>query len=317
MKELLKKVFPLVDFYFAEQGISATVANGRKNDNTNDNANLLKNIQIVQLYNTELIILTDKGVTNRESKVRKLTPASFDVLQKVAKNNAENAILGNGIQLFNKAMNAIKGFDATKIVELNGGDVSLPESLDYPARKQAVNGLIDSVLNFDRVEDILFSCSAEVIERVDAKLVKNALRLESEAAVLGNEVTKKTGFLHQILTANETLQPTETTAQFGVVIREQKLAYTEGEVEAFKVLFDNLQTQYKNIQGQLNGLKKTLKDTIRLVDVEFSKQYDADMRVFYLRQGEIAAKQSLIAAQGETLKQELVKEFLALKIQIE
>ncbi len=317
MKELLKKVFPLVDFYFAEQGISATVANGRKNDNTNDNANLLKNIQIVELYNTELSVLTDKGVSVRESKVRKLTPESFDVLQKVAKNNGENAILGNGIQLFNKALTIIKGFDTTKIVELNGGDVTLPKTLDFPTRRQAVNGLIDSVLNFDRVEDILFACSAEVLERIDAKLVKNALRLESEAAVLGNEVTKKKGFLHQILTANETLQPTETTAQFGVVIREQKLAYTEGEVEAFQTVFDNLQAQYKNIQGQLNGLKKTIKDTIRLTEVEFAKQYDLDMRVFYLRQGEIGAKQSQIAAQGETLKQQLVQEFLALKIQIE
>ncbi len=317
MKELLKKVFPLVDFYFAEQGISATVANGRKNDNTNDNANLMKNIHAVQLYNTEISLLTDKGITYRDSKVRKLTPENFDVLQKVAKNNGENALLGNGIKLFNDALNAIKGFDNTKLVEMNGGDVTLPVALDFPILKQAVKGLIESVLNFDRVEDIVFNCNAEVLERIDANLVKNALRLESEAAVLGNEVTKKAGFLHQVLVANESLAPTETTAQFGVVIREQKLAYTEGEVESFKVLFDNLQTQYKNIQGQLNGLKKTMKDTIRLVNVEFAKKYDAELKDYYARQGEIIAKQSQIAAQGETLKQQLVTEFLTLKIQVE
>ena len=316
MKELLKKVFPLVDFYFAAEGISATVANGRKNDNTNDNANLMKHLQGAQLYNTEISLLTDKGITLRESKVRKLTPEDFAILQKVAKNNGENALLGNGIQLFNKAIAAIKGYDNTKLVELNGGDVALPEPLDYPIRKTAVNGLIDSVLNFDRVEDILFNCNAEVLERIDATLVKNALRLESEAAVLGNEVTKKTGFLHQVLVANESLAPTETTAQFGVVIREQKLAYTEGEVAAFKTLFDNLQVQYKNIQGQLNGSKKTIKDTIRLVDVEFAKEYDTELKKYYVHAGEIAAKQNQIAAQGETLKQQLVTEFLALKIQI-
>ena len=195
MKELLKKVFPLVDFYFAEQGISATVANGRKNDNSNDNANLLKHVQgALQLYNTEINLLTDKGVTYRESKVRKLAPEDFDVLQKVAKNNGENAILGNGIQLFNKAITAIKGYDTSKLVELNGGDVTLPKQMDYPQRKQAVNGAIDSVLNFDRVEDILLNCNVEVLERLDAALVKNALRLESQAAVIGNEVTKKVWF---------------------------------------------------------------------------------------------------------------------------
>lgn len=317
MKELLKKVFPLVDFYFAEQGISATVANGRKNDNTNENANLMKNIQSTQLYNTEISLLTDKGVTYRESKVRKLTIEDFAVLQKVAKNNGENAILGNGIQLFNKALTAIKGIENTKLVELNGGDVTVPKQIDYPQRKQAVNGAIDSVLNFDRIEDILSSCNAVVLERLDAKMVKNALRLESEAAVIGNEVTKKTAFLHQVLVANPSLAPTETTAQFGVVIREQKLAYSDEEVTNFKTLFDNLQAQYKNIQGQLNGIKKTIKDTIRLVDVELSKEFDVELRKYYLNAGEIAAKQNQIAAQGETLKQQLVQEFLALKIQVE
>ena len=242
----------------------------------------------------------------------------FDQLeQKVASNNGENALLGNGIQLFNKGIETIKSFDTSELVRLNGGDTTLPDYLDYQNRKTAVNGSIDSVLNFDRVEEILSACTAPVLERLDPAMVKNALRLESQAAVLGNEITKKQGFLHQVLTANISQPPTETTARFGVVIHEEKLGYTEGEVEAFKKLFDNLQEQYKNIQGQLSGIKKTIKDTIRMVDIEFAKEYEAYLQAYNTRQSEIIAKQNQIAAQGESLRQQLIQEFLTLKIQID
>lgn len=316
MKELLKKVFPLVDFYFADKGVSATTANSKKNDNTNENANLMKNLQDAPLYMTEISLLTERGVTTHEMNVRKLTPQNFDVLSTVAKNNGESAILGNGIKLFNTALETIRGFDATKLVTLNGGDVSLPEHLAMPIRQFAVKGNLDNVLQYERVEDILAACNESVLVLLDADMVKKGLFLESEVAVFGKELTKDSSFLQRVIFAQRSLTPKEAMGKFGLSIREEKLAYTEGEVDAFITLFNNLQTHYHNIQGQLNGTKKTIKDTIRMVDVAFAKEYDAELKAYQSRESEIREKQNLIAAQGETLRQQLVQEFLALKIQV-
>ena len=108
---------------------------------------------------------------------------------------------------------------------------------------------------------------------------------------------------------------TESVANFAVVIKQPKLAYTPDEVETFRNLFDNLFTQYKNIQGQLNGLKKTIKDTIRLVEIELSKKFEIEVQAYNIKLKEYQEKVNQNAMQGEVLKQQLIQELLSLKIQ--
>lgn len=316
MNELLNRVFPLLQFYFGKDGLSATIANARKNENTNENANLMRDLQSAELYETHMTIVSDKGAQTSRVGVRKLSPADFEVLNTAARNNAENALLGNGIKIFNKAMETIRNMDAAEIVKRNGGDVSLPEVGPLLPRQSAVlAGTVDHVLEMERVEDILGACSPEVLARLDAAMVKNALRLESEAATLGLELTKKDSFLQRVIAAEPELQPVETVANFAVVVKQPKLAYTAQEVKDFKKLFEDLQKRYQNIQGQLNGLKKTIKDTIRLTDVEFAKDYEARLATYTLEQAVRNDKSNRIGAQGEVLRQQLVQELLTLKIQ--
>jgi hypothetical protein len=316
MKELLLKAFPLVGFYFHENGVSATVANAEKNENTNTNANLIRDLQTFELYNTVVTIMGEKGVNIHEVNVKKLTPEDFNKLQTVAKNNGENAILGNGIKIFNKAIEHLQKVEAKKLVELNGEDTTFTKNIDLPIRKQAVNnGTLDSVVNLERVEDILDRCATAVLEKLDSDMVKKALRLESEAATLGIELNRSQCFLQKVLSAQTALQPVETISNFAVVVKQPILAYTEGEVTEFKTLFDNLQQQYQNLQGQLNGIKKTIKDTIRLMDVMFAKEFDREYRVYNTHQQEVNKKMTEIATKGEVLRQQLIQELLTLKIQ--
>ncbi len=314
--ELLNKVFPLINYYFDKEGISATVANARKNDNTNENSYLLKDLQEAELYEMHMTIVSDKDVTERVVPVRKVQVRDFDRLQTVIKNKGENAILGNGIKVFNKAIDTIKAYDMQKLIVLNGGEKVKPFAVEFPLRKFAVqNGNVDNAVNMERVEDILEVCTVDVLEKLDATMVKNALRLESEAATLGLELNKKESFLKKLLESKAALNMTESVANFAVVIKQPKLAYTPEEVEAFRNLFDNLFTQYKNIQGQLNGLKKTIKDTIRLVEIELSKEFEAEVQAYNIKLKEYQDKVNQNAMQGEVLKQQLIQELLSLKIQ--
>lgn len=316
MNALLYKVFPLLQFYFGKEGLSATIANARKNENSNTNANLMRDLQAAELYETHMTIVSDKGAQNSRVGVRKLAPANFDVLNTVARNNAENALLGNGIKIFNKAMETIRNMDAMEIVKRNGGDVSLPGVNALLPRESAVlSGNVDHVLEMERVEDILGACSPRVLERLDASMVKNALRLESEAATLGLELTKKESFLQRVIAAEPELQPVETVANFAVVVKQPKLAYSALEVSDFKKLFEDLQKRYQNIQGQLNGIKKTIKDNIRMADVEFAKDYESRLATYTLEMSVRNDKLNRIGAQGEVLRQQLVQELLTLKIQ--
>jgi|GEM_PF-5045977 len=316
MDKLLNKVFPLLQFYFGKEGLSATLANARKNENTNENNHLTKDLQSAELYETHLTLVSDRGTQTNQVSVRKLKPADFDILNSVAKNNAENALLGNGIKIFNKALETIRSLSALELTEKNGGDVSLPVVHLLEPRKTAVVGAtVDNVLQLERVEEIMGFCSTEVLEQLDAATVKNALRLESEAATLGLELTKKDSFLQRIISAEQELQPIETVANFAMVIKQPKLAYTGQEVEEFKKLFQNLQKRYLNIQGQLNGIKKNIKDTIRLTDVQFAKDYEARLAIHQSAQNAYSEKLNRINAQGEVLRQQLIQELLTLKIQ--
>ena len=315
MNQLLYKVYPLLSFYFGTNGISATQANARKNENTNENANLTRDLQSAELYETHLIIVSDKGTQTNKVAVRKLTPANFEVLDQVAKNNGENALLGNGIKIFNQALERIRTIEAKTLVELNGGDTALPVVNPLPAKKMAVTeSNIDSVVQMERVEDILTRCKEETLQRMDGEMLKKALRLESEAAVFGNELTRKECFLQRIVAAEPELQTSETVANFALVIKQPKLAYSTSEVEAFKAKFESLQKHYQNVQGQLNGLKKQIKDVIRLTEAEFTKEYEANLAIYHQEQRENQNKWNQINAQGETLRQQLTQALLTLKI---
>jgi hypothetical protein len=317
MNKLLHKVYPLLSFYFGPDGISATQANARKNENTNENINLMRDLQNVALYETHMTIVSDQGTQTNKVAVRKVTPAHFDVLDQVAKNNGENALLGNGIKLFNQALEQIKTIDAKLLVEMADGDTQLPEIKPLAAKKVAVtDGNIDSVLQMERVEDILIRCKEETLQRLDADMLKKALRLESEAAVLGNELTKKECFLQRIISAEPELATTETVANFAMVIKQPKLAYSTTEIDDFKAKFDNLQKRYQNLQGQLNGLKKQIKDCIRLTETDFVKEYAANLAVYQQEQREYQNKWNQINTQGETIRQQLIQELLTLKISI-
>jgi hypothetical protein len=316
--ELLNKVFPLIRFYFDTKGISATVANAQKNDNTNDNNYLLKDLQNAELYDVHITIVSDKDVTERVMSVQKIQVSDFDKLKTVVKNKGENALLGNGIAIFKKAIDAINAYDNGKLVELNGGKKLDTYLVEYPNRDYAVqNGALDTALNMERVEDILALCTIEALEKMDATMVKNALRLESEAATLGLELTKKESFLKRVLEAKASLAITESVANFAVVIKQPKLAYTPEEVAAFKTLFESLQGQYKNLQGQLNGIKKTIKDTIRVVDMDLAKKYEAEFNEYSATLRLYQEKVNQNNIQGAALKQQLVQELLSLKIQTE
>jgi hypothetical protein len=315
MKDLLHKVCPLTAIYFGETGLSATLANSKKNENANENAYLIRDIHSFNLYETHLTIVSDKGTQVNKVSINKLKPENFDVLSAVAKNNGENALLGNAIKIFNESMDLIKKTSAQKLVEFNNGDVTLPELPQSKERKLSViAGTVDSIVQMERVEEIVANCTASVLERLDASLIKKALKLESEAATLGNVLTKKDCFLQIIIAAEPELATQETVANFALVIKQPKLAYSPDEVESFKNLFLSLQKKYQNIQGQLNGIKKTIKDTIRMTDVEFAKDYESNLAVFRKEYQIYQDKVNQINAQGEVLRQQLVQELLKLKI---
>jgi len=315
MSQLLTKVVPLVDFYFGKEGVSSTVANARKNELANENSNLMKDLYQTELYDTHMTLLSDKEMRTIKVDVRKLEPKGFDVLKTVAKNYAECAILGNGIKIFNQSMEVVRSLPARELLERSGVDVSLPTIPVPPTRKSVVEGKLNYVLELERVEDILNACRPAVLERLDAEMIRKALRLESEAATLGNEITQKDRFLQRVISAETTLPSNETIASFALVVKQPKLAYSPEEVEAFKTLFAELTKQYQQLQGQLNGIKKTIKDTIRLTELEFAKAFEAQFSAYQKQNREYSEKAAQMDAQGEVLRQQLIQELLALKIQ--
>ena len=309
MNKKLLLLFPLLGTFCSEDGISLTQANQKKNENTNKVKFLFSKIEGLSLFNTETTVIGTNTDNRNTTKCRIVVPADFGVLQQISKLNAENAILGNGIKIINNVRTKLEGLENKQLLD-NYQEVVIPvlESLES-------DNYLRHCLNLDRVEEILQYIPIEVAQEIGNDNILKALGIEAECAVIGNQITRESSFL-RIIQNIPVIEPEFKEMSIGIIKTEKILAYTEKEIEEFIKLFNDLEKHYSNIQGQLNGLKKIMRDTIRkhiaritLANQEKNQNYNNSLK----------AARELITQQekdAEVIRQQLLTELSNLKIKV-
>lgn len=306
----------LIDIFFDDSGISSSKANAKKNSNTNIAAGKLEKFDRTDVHLNRLSIISDKGENKKETIPSKLSPEDFSDLEAIATLFGENAILGHGIALLQKMIETVQKMPDLEIAAKFNLENTVPMPSKAPSPRTAIRGgNVDRALDFDRIEDIIFVCRDEVLSRLEPGFIFRALRKESRAAVLGNQLTKKDCFLKIISKAQDKPATTENSA-FAVIVREQIVAYSPEERKVFEDLYKSLYDEYTAIQSEVNGFKKILKDTIRQVQLEFENAYAEEYKKYSNEVEKYRMEEARILGEVNKIRTKAMQELSALKIRL-
>jgi len=302
---VLNKIFgeELLDKFFTlEGGVTRSAGNAKKNSNTNLAER--NNIPLkFPLYKNILRVVTQAGVQIVEDKAKKVSPE--DIL-KVLENGglfAENSILGHGINFLGRIEKRLLEISDSEIAGIFG---LAPEgSLPYAPRK-------NSVVRMGNLEKIL---QAEKFEELVEHIFRG-LMLEAGAAVLGNLLTQKDSFFKKILEAQETLDPRSEMNGGTVLITQATLVYSPEEVLYFSGIQKELYEEYTKIQGELNGLKKLVKDLLREKQTELDAVYSREYKEYLDKLKIYQAEEAIVGAKIAEIKTAAMKEFASLRIKL-
>lgn len=302
---------PVIGKYFGDKGLSITQANSIKNDNTNKAAKYLTPFES-PVFNVETKVI-NTSLTTDVTKVVKITPDDFAKLWTVAELYAENAVVGQALQLFKETQKLIEEIDVDEVVKLFGLEVPTP-NLKPPIPKRVVKTSTDHFMELDSIEELVKYLCLDTLNKIDADLIKTALKNESTAAVLGKQLTKKESWLKRLFSTPKEQLSAQRETNFGLVLSKNVLAYDDNELEQFELLQQELYTAYTKIQSQVNGAKKIIKDTVRNDLAEAQKIYNEEMAQYNKLANEYSAKLSEARNKAELIRQEALKELSNLKI---
>lgn len=315
MKTLTALLGEQVPMFFTDdksKGISLSQANAEKNKNTNSAEGVLAVFES-EVFNIKNSVTNATGTQDTVHKTLKIKAADFDVLEEVAEAYQQNAILGHGITMFKSFESQLNAMQPSQIAAALG--IEMPVfNISAPSVKSATKTRLDTVLDMDKIEDIMNNVGNEVLVRLDQGALFEALRNESRAAVLGKQLTKKESFLKRVLAAPESIPVGEQVADFGIVVKVKELAYDAPELRDFKAKQAQLFEEYTKIQSKVNSFKKILKDTIREVELEFKQQYETAYETYNQAQRAYMIEQQQATAKIQTIQQTALKELATLKI---
>jgi len=315
---VLNKIFggELLDKFFTlDGGVTRSAGNAKKNSNTNlaeRNVIPLK----FPLYKNILRVVTQTGVQVVEDKAKKVSPED---ISKVLENGglfAENSILGHGINFLGRIEKRLLEISDSEIAGIFG---LAPEgSLPYAPRKNSVvrMGNLEKILQAEKFEELVENSSDGVIAEVDPRNIFRGLMLEAGAAVLGNLLTQKDSFFKKILEAQETLDPRSEMNGGTVLITQATLVYSPEEVLYFSGIQKELYEEYTKIQGELNGLKKLVKDLLREKQTELDAVYSREYKEYLDKLKIYQAEEAIVGAKIAEIKTAAMKEFASLRIKL-
>jgi hypothetical protein len=311
--DTVKVFMPAVEKYFTagKKGLSITQANARKNDNTNKAERILTKFN-QPIYHTLLTVI-GANVTREEIRAGTLIPEDFKELYDVAGLYADNAIFGQAISLFKKTQTVIQQLSGEAIVNLFNIEYE-KLTASHPTRDRAVLGTVEEFMDLDSIEQMVGRLMPDVLNQIDSSVIFNGLINESYAAVLGKQLTKKESIIKNITSAAREVLLEQRDTNFGLVVKRAVIAYTPEEVAELTALQQTLYASYTSYQGQVNGVKKIIKDKVREVESQYAEKYNTELHAYNEAAQRATASFNQALAQAEIIRNRALTELAGLKV---
>ncbi len=208
------------------------------------------------------------------------------------------------------------------------------EAPDAPPRP-TIGTLSDteSFMDLGSIDEMIANMKPEVLSQFEFAFFKKANQLNSRAAAIGKLLSEQSSFFRQLV--RPLPKGSEQALQSGVVITSWKKSYTPEQLTEFAQYRETLQAEYNDLQRQLNGLKKQIKDAVRAYNLQQERQYQASYGQYQLKYAEyqtVVARQQeeyqrmvneyrvameRVRSSAETLRQQALQEIAALRVRTE
>ena len=295
------KLFPFLEVICNLTGTSISEAQRIKEQNKNEAEVLLQNLQPSEdrLYFTKREILSANGISTSYSQCdNPHTVKDLECLDKVQKLYAESAVLGSSMALIEAARKDITEISIQNLAEKLGITLTFKQ----PLKKSSIIGTIDYFCNCQKIKELIPLCGIELLNLI-SKIYKEGLKVEAEAAVLGNQYTKSNSLLRRSSTLMDKKLLDQETA--GVIVYTTKVVAIDKE--SFEKKEKEIAAEYTKLQQARNSIMKQIKDAARELEILNNKEYQAQLSKY---NAEVKEFESMV--QG--IRLELLQELSSLKI---
>jgi len=285
----------------------------------------------------KIVSFVGAGVTGAPQTVESptISPEELKGCFQVGERNAETAVLMHGVKLW-KSLEArlqemdLRLFVVESLPQMPARPV-LPEAPKAPKRGES--GTVCSTAEFmdlANIDQMIANLKPEMLAKFNFAFWKKANQLNARAAAIGKLLSEQGSFFREI--TKPLPKGSDQVTQTGVVIFRWEKSYSENQISDFTELRDQLQAEYNNLQNQLNGLKKQVKDAVRAYNLDVERQYQTAYGEYQLAHASyqvvinelqvhhqeelIKHTQELerIRASAETLRQEALAELATLRV---
>ena len=313
--ETLTKIFGAIvgTFFTTQGGVSISEIGRIQAENKQQNDQFWGRITdaIGGVFRKTISFLGAGDSTPRRFDGAVITADQIKEFSGVAERNAQTSSLMHAVKLWKRRQAQLQEMDLRlQVVD------TLPAAPIRPT--PAETGTLCSTEQFmelSNIDEMIAQLESPVLAQFDWAFWTDANELNSRAAVLGKLLSEQGAFFRKL---NDPLpKSTEQFTQTGVVITQWERAYTDAELEKFSGLRDTLQAEYNDLQKQLNGCRKQIKDAVRAFNLEQERQYQTAYSVYKVEAEKHALEMERIRSAAETLRQQALQEIATLKVRTE
>ena len=229
----------------------------------------------------------------------------------VAERNAQTATLMHGLKVHKRLQEELKVVD----LRLHVAPV-LPEAPAKPiSAKRGTVCDTDEFMEMANIDEMVANLNPEVLAQFDLAFFKRANELNSRAATLGKLLSEQGSFFRELV--RPLPKGSEQATQTGVVITLWEKSYSAERVEEFSHLRDELQSEYNDLQKQLNGCRKQVKDAVRVYNLDAERLYQVSYGSYKVLAERHSLEMERVRSAAETLRQQAQQELAVLRVRVE
>ncbi len=239
-----------------------------------------------------------------------LKPEDIREYKGVAERNAQTATLMHALKVHKRLQSELKVIDLVPFVQ--GELPEAPVRPNQPTRGTSCD--TDDFMELSNIDEMIASLKPEVLAQFDFGFFKKANELNARAAALGKLLSEQGSFFRELV--RPLPKGSEQTNQSGVVITTWKKTYSAGEQEKFSDLREELQKEYNDLQQQLNGYRKQIKDAVREFDLEQNRLYTEALGAYRVASEQYNTVVEQLQSRAETLRREAQRELASLRVRV-
>ncbi len=282
--------------FFGENGITSTSASHIANLAKEAVRNVYAKLQSARFYTETVGLLTsDRQATVKTGWDEKILDSLPGLLQAVSQANSLIAFLREAIKEKEKAANDVNLYmdvESRERINKEFADLRLfkPIKPSYPTE-----------------ESVMQSWSIGEQEKY--------LSLEAEAAALGKFIHEDGYFSKaRIDLMNKIQNPSKVDVNGSETVVYNYIPTVD--IEEVDEMFNEFQSHYREVQAELNGMKKRIEDTIQSERLRIDSEYADAKRKYDLQEKVLSDELAAVEREEDIKKQEMLREVQNLKIVI-